>query len=1550
MYFPYGWPRTFCAVPTASQYQPVGGAEDCSAGVNGTHANDEIVYLHLDSEYCIVLGKGVIQVWTGGKNRVRLGQVERAADSIEQLGTNIAGVWSSSRHQLAVLSSKGFLLLYGTRITKDTVLYTQSPVARGAPIELKGVTVYLQYCIPVEGADEHLCPELVADSRTIIVAYGDAVLQAYSWQGKFRGKAGPLPVSLHYTHSSLFPSPSVPADAGFGLTSLSSTPSYPLPPLAHAGSYPRQAGVGSRRTSESVLTAGSATDAGVGTMVVRSMDYAGRIKVVMLVLDDGRIGMCRVPDNGLHPLESWSFSHWVCGAGSGALTARVCESGQLVAVGMANGSVALYPLHSSRGGVRQAPVRVLSLKDWGHGEEVTGGVARMRWSPDGQALAVGFSRCGQVVWSPSGCRLMCTLRQGAAGHRGTGDMGPSRTTSSDRQTLSSLLGTGDDANDAVAGRAAEGAPGQQATDHEAGVCALAWGPYGYQLLVAEAGDAAHFRELSFAKSLGGSHRVLHSGGANKAGGGVLGALALQQQEEAVHVLQADDRLLLIVEEAGAAREEGAEPGLIVQHLLVPLHYIACNYPLVKAAVSADGMDVAVAGTHGVALYSRRSQRWRVFGDISQERQIRVQALVWLPRVIVVCAHVDGVAGGGGGPAEHTAAQLLLYPRYHLDNSSLLARYPLAQAPIAMDAVGSYLLLACEPLDITLLKVTLEGQLIPTASPMATLTVVRQLGIISMGQPLRDIALIAPQATEEEANAGVGSEVEPHLCVLQRCGGTFSVLDLKQGSEQTLASDVECFWLPAAPVWRGGDELSVAAAPAAPPLRNSVSFTRTLRCPSPEAAAVAAAAAPSPRSASPGGLRPGVTDTSLEASTTAATRRGGHDGSSGGRGLRESKGGSSSSSGDVEMPWWTYGARGMQLWFPSTLHSGTGPTGPSLSSLRLHRSASNASNVSAGSGREGGRDSRRTEEVTSPGGAGGGGYGASLISHSGGLSSAFGSAGGGLSSLASAGTQGQATDPELEFDKEVYPIGISFSEVAIIGITQRVVRGHSAAVAVAGGGSEGSVHGGGLGGGYSSGGIFSHDSAPCFHPLPESQPVLPCLLRRLLQQDRAAEALALARRHSGAPHFPRSLEWLLFTTLESDAEAFSQRLSKRKAMGRPLPLTPDMVPLVTAAARLLKHFPKHFPDIAVRVARKTDSVLWPVLFQAVGPPSGLLLSLMSAGSLQTAACCLIIVDSIEGTATAHDQALRLIRAALGEGLYDLCAELVRYLLPPGEAEAILNQVYGPKLAELQRAAGRGEAAGAANGGSAAQVAATTAPMAEESSWGVLSWFWGSSTSADAATNAAGTPSANGTAGRPSRHASQGGSYFGAGDGALSPNAASMESSLAVMAQAWEVIGRHAFLLLDQGRLRELARLGSAFAHMGAGLRGLLAAATVDSISFRAPSTMAIVSALAVTSAELAPSSPGDLDSEADARFLLAVTEEHPGCEAWAVALAVVVRDETALRVFMQRRPDTWQGFLGIVSRDGSFKQHAAVLKALDQQAGRAQAPPALRALGRAGQAT
>lgn len=49
-------------------------------------------------------------------------------------------------------------------------------------------------------------------------------------------------------------------------------------------------------------------------------------------------------------------------------------------------------------------------------------------------------------------------------------------------------------------------------------------------------------------------------------------------------------------------------------------------------------------------------------------------------------------------------------------------------------------------------------------------------------------------------------------------------------------------------------------------------------------------------------------------------------------------------------------------------------------------------------------------------------------------------------------------------------------------------------------------------------------------------------------------------------------------------------------------------------------------------------------------------------VHTAACMLVVVDSLEGATAAHALALRLVRAALDAFLPDLTAELLRFLYP------------------------------------------------------------------------------------------------------------------------------------------------------------------------------------------------------------------------------------------------------------------------------------------------
>ncbi len=138
------------------------------------------------------------------------------------------------------------------------------------------------------------------------------------------------------------------------------------------------------------------------------------------------------------------------------------------------------------------------------------------------------------------------------------------------------------------------------------------------------------------------------------------------------------------------------------------------------------------------------------------------------------------------------------------------RHPLPQVPLALDCVGSHILIASQPLEIALFEVTItvrwrvvvrqvdlcstsktlrdidgphslfltllfvnslsfhpcfppQGQLLPSASPRASLQLVREISIMDVGNPLIDMALAAPtmlahvQQQQQQPMAAAGKQ-------------------------------------------------------------------------------------------------------------------------------------------------------------------------------------------------------------------------------------------------------------------------------------------------------------------------------------------------------------------------------------------------------------------------------------------------------------------------------------------------------------------------------------------------------------------------------------------------------------------------------------------------------------------------------------------------------------------------------------------------------------------------------------------------------------------------
>lgn len=218
------------------------------------------------------------------------------------------------------------------------------------------------------------------------------------------------------------------------------------------------------------------------------------------------------------------------------------------------------------------------------------------------------------------------------------------------------------------------------------------------------------------------------------------------------------------------------------------------------------------------------------------------------------------------------------------------------------------------------------------------------------------------------------------------------------------------------------------------------------------------------------------------------------------------------------------------------------------------------------------------------------------------------------------------DPELEFDREVYPLGLLPNDGVVVGVSQRMS-------------------------------FSACTEFPCFEPSPQAQTILHCLLRHLLQRDKSEEALRLACLSAEKPHFSHYLEWLLFSVF--DAEISRQSANKNQLST----IKSSSYSILEKTCDLIKNFPEYL-DVVVSVARKTDGRHWGDLFFAAGRSTELFEECFQKRWYRTAACYILVIAKLEGPAVSQYCALRLLQATLDESLYELAGELVRFLLRSG----------------------------------------------------------------------------------------------------------------------------------------------------------------------------------------------------------------------------------------------------------------------------------------------
>ncbi|XP_077219542.1 uncharacterized protein LOC143853708 isoform X2 [Tasmannia lanceolata] len=646
-------------------------------------ASEQIVYLKVINRLLLVVAPTHLELWSSSQHKVRLGKYMRDSDSVQREGENVQAIWSPDTKTIAVITSSFIFNIFKVQITERKLLVggKQSP-----GLFLANISLVLSEKAPF--SDTHFVTNFVCDNKYILLGLSDGVLHSVSWKGEFYGiiELHGHPQGTNEVHS-----------------------------LDNDGSS----------VSEGALRGGSTSSnhsCASGVAVIQ-LELSIPLRLLVVLYCDGQVALCSISKKGLKQTDSIKAERWL--NSSDAVCASVASEQQILAIGCRKGVVELYDLVESA-----SLLRTISLYDWGYSMEDTGSVSCIAWTPDNTAFAVGWKLRGLTVWSVSGCRLMCTIRQ----------IGLS--------SVSSPMGkpTQDVKYEPLMG----------------GTSLAQWDEYGYRLYAVEERSSERILAFSFGKCC-----------LNR---GISGTTYVRQ------VIYGEDRVLVV------QSEDTDELKLL--HLKLPVSYISQNWPLLHVVASKDGMYLAVAGLHGMILYDIRYKKWRLFGDITQEQQIECKGLLWLGKIVVICNYVDS----------SNTYELLFYPRYHLDQSSLLCRKSLLGKPIVMDVFQDYILVTYRPFDVHIFHVKILGELSPSSTPVLQLSTVREISIMSAKShptAMRFIPDPLPRELGSKMNHFTSSNSlfrQPARCLILRTNGELSLLDLDDGRERELTDSVELFWV------------------------------------------------------------------------------------------------------------------------------------------------------------------------------------------------------------------------------------------------------------------------------------------------------------------------------------------------------------------------------------------------------------------------------------------------------------------------------------------------------------------------------------------------------------------------------------------------------------------------------------------------------------------------------------------------------------------------------------------------------------------------------------
>ncbi|XP_039116025.1 LOW QUALITY PROTEIN: guanine nucleotide exchange factor subunit Rich-like [Dioscorea cayenensis subsp. rotundata] len=546
---------------------------------------DRIIYLIVINCFLLLVTPSHMELWSSSQHKVRLGKHTRNLGSIQTKVENSLAIWSPDTTTIVILTSLSILHIYKVQFSGMKLLVGGK---HSSGLFLATISLVITEMAPF--ADKNLITSnFVCDNKSLLIGLSGGCLQFASWNGEFSD--------------------------GFK-------------PFYHPSAYQGDRG------------GASSTESNGKNAAIVQLEFSLALRMLFNLYSDGCVALCSTSKKGLRLVNSLKIERWL--NTPDAICASMASNQRIIAIGCWRGVVELYDLVE---GVSH--LRTVSVYDWGYSVEDTGPVSCIAWTPDNCAFAVGWKYRGLAVWSVSGCRLMCTIRQ-----IGINSVSSPVVISSQDLKCEPFLGA---------------------------TSVVHWDEYGYKLYAVEESSSERIVAFSFGKY------CLNRG--------------LSGTTYGHQVIYGEDRVLLV--------QPDDTDELKMLHMNLPVSYVSQNWPLSLVVTSKDGMYLAVVGQHGLILYDLCNKKWHVFGDVTQEQKIECKGLLWLGKIIVVCNYNE----------TSNSYELLFFPRYHLDQISLLNQRSLLGKPIVMDFFRDYILVTYYPFDVHIFHVKILEELSPSTSPV-----------------------------------------------------------------------------------------------------------------------------------------------------------------------------------------------------------------------------------------------------------------------------------------------------------------------------------------------------------------------------------------------------------------------------------------------------------------------------------------------------------------------------------------------------------------------------------------------------------------------------------------------------------------------------------------------------------------------------------------------------------------------------------------------------------------------------------------------------------------